>query len=240
MEFEMVDGILQVHRRDPNKDTPKLPLIKGLVTSEDPSDINASQIGAVVAALLSALDQLLAANEQLMDEEKKIEGVLETYGGAIFNTPQTKELEKKMEKQLDALIERQKELQQSLRVLEGMAANIGAHGCAVTSTSNPLEALAQEATNTLKKSQEIEKDAKALLKEIGKVLSTLTNLTNTAIGQLQKEGDEVDTKLEQRLKDLLKAIEDEAKKMAQSIQQHLQTHPTPPLNTSIKSSSHSL
>ena len=231
MEFEMINGISYVKHPDPNtEDT----LAAGAIPV-NPQDMSASQILSLVAGLISALDDAENKMKKVMETEIKIEGYIDAMPGL------SSAIKKALDKQVDALIEKQQKLIDCMKELQGVAAGIEASGCKITSTSNPLELLTQAASKDLKKVQELMKEAKALLSEISKVAllgdinaASLPWYIQTSLEELQKTGDKADKTMDQTLQSLSKAIEDDVKKLTQSIQNHLLTHPpeTAPSQTS--------
>lgn len=223
MEFEIINGIYSPKHPDPNtEDT----LPAGAIPV-NPQDMNVSQILSLVAGLMSTLKDAEDKMQKLMELEKKMESLVDGLPGL------NAEIKKALDKQIDALIEKQQKLIDSMKELQGVAAGLEASGCKITSTSNPLEVLTQAGSKDLKEAQELMKETKALFSEMGKVAFLgdinachLPWYIQTSIEELQKNGDKTDTSMDQTFKSLIKAIEDDTKKLTQSIQHHLLTHPS--------------
>ncbi len=222
MEFEIINGIYSPKHPDPNtEDT----LTAGAIPA-NLQDMSVSQILGLVAGLMSTLKDVEDKMQKVMELEKKMENLIDGMPGL------TAEIKKALDNQIDALIEKQQKLIDSMKELQGVAAGLEASGCKITSTSNPLEVLTQVGSKDLKEAQELMKEAKALLSEISKVALLgdinachLPWYIQTSLEELQKTGDKADKTMDQTLQALIKALEEDAKKLTQSIQHHLLTHP---------------
>ena len=227
MEFDLINGMYRVHREDPNTQN----LLPPGVIPTNPQDMDLSQILTLLAGLISTLEQAEDKLQNLIDLENKLDV-------AIQNSSLDPALKEAIDKQMKALIERQIKLKQMMQSLVGIATGLEASGCKITSTSNPLDALTQTASTDLTKVQVLAKEAKALLKALDQVifLNTVNEAIaagkpipyyiQTSIEGFQKTEDTVCADLDQKLQSLLKALENDAKKLTLASDHHLLTEPS--------------
>jgi hypothetical protein len=230
MEFDVVNGMYRVKLPELN---PPPVLVKEIPTTA-PSDTGSPEIPKIISALIAALGDAVDLLNLLMKNEITIEQMLDMLPGL---TPDEK---KAIQKQIDELIEKQRHLIEILKELKTMATSLEASGCHITSTSNPLEAFIQVASKDMKQVEELAKESNKLVRALDQA-AFLSNV-NLALAEgkpidyyiqfsieaIDKTGDKADNNWEKTLQDLLHALEAEVKKMTQSTDRHLLTHPSQP------------